>query len=126
MTAQIIALTAAIVYAMSFILSKRGMLYSTPIAITFVSLPIQTMVLFAIVFLFIVAGPLESLGLLLVLYAQSFGPVVVVTPLSATLPLWVAIGSKLFLRDVEEISSRTVIGATLVPCGTVAISLANP
>ena len=34
MRAQIIALTTAIVYAMSFILSKRGMRYSTPLAIT--------------------------------------------------------------------------------------------
>ncbi len=75
---------------------------------------------------FIAGGSLESLGLLLVLYALSFGPVVMVTPLTATLPLWVVIGSKLFLRDVEKVSSRTLVGATLVVCGTVAISLANP
>jgi uncharacterized membrane protein len=35
----------------------------------------------------------------------------------------VVIGSKLFLRDVEKITSRTVIGAILVVAGTVAISL---
>jgi len=74
---------------------------------------------------FIAGGSLESLGLLLVLYALSFGPVVVVTPLTATLPLWVVIGSKLFLRDVEKITTRTVIGAILVVCGTITISLAN-
>jgi len=45
--------------------------------------------------------------LLLVLYALSFGRVVMVTPLTATLPLWVVIGSKLFLRDVEKITTRT-------------------
>jgi drug/metabolite transporter (DMT)-like permease len=285
MTVQIIAVAAAIVYAMSFVLSKRGMRYSTPITITFVSLLMQTLVLFTIVFLFtgipattpfvyslfiiagalqmivrqltyigiekigaarsgpirasvplwsaavailflgeritlpialgtllvvsgilliswrteesvtdfrpwyviapllaailggvvyplrryalkfsddpiyfgaivgivgllctiiflasprtkdrlvwhrqsigyfIAGGSLESLGLLLVLYALSFGPVVMVTPLTATLPLWVVIGSKLFLRDVEKITTRTVIGAILVVAGTVAISL---
>ena len=59
------------------------------------------------------------------LYALSFGPVVMVTPLTATLPLWVVIGSKLFLRDVEKITTRIVIGAILVVAGTIAISLAE-
>ena len=74
---------------------------------------------------FIVGGSLESLGLLLVLYALSFGPVVMVTPLTATLPLWVVIGSRLFLRDVEKITQRTVVGAILVVVGTIAITLAK-
>ena len=74
---------------------------------------------------FIVGGSLESLGLLLVLYALSYGPVVMVTPLTATLPLWVVIGSKIFLRDIEKITARTVIGAILVVAGTVAITLAK-
>ena len=75
---------------------------------------------------FIGGGSLESLGLLLVLYALSFGPVVTVTPLTATLPLWVVIGSKLFLRDVEKITTRIVIGALLVVAGTIAITLNKP
>ena len=74
---------------------------------------------------FIAGGSLESLGLLLVLYALSFGPVIMVTPLTATLPLWVVIGSKIFLRDVEKITARTVTGAILVVAGTVAITLAK-
>ncbi|HMA81665.1 MAG TPA: EamA family transporter [Candidatus Binatia bacterium] len=52
MLTQAIALAAAIAYALSFILSKRGLRYSTPITITFVSLLTQTVVLFAIVFTF--------------------------------------------------------------------------
>jgi drug/metabolite transporter (DMT)-like permease len=74
---------------------------------------------------FIVGGSLESLGLLLVLYALSFGPVVMVTPLTATLPFWVVIGSKIFLRDVEIITPRIVGGAILVVAGTMAITLAK-
>lgn len=74
---------------------------------------------------FIAAGSFESLGLLLVLYALTFGPVVMVTPLTATLPLWVVIGSKLFLNDVEKITRRIAIGALLVVLGTIAISLAK-
>jgi drug/metabolite transporter, DME family len=73
---------------------------------------------------FIAGGAFESLGLLLVLYALSFGPVVMITPLTGTLPFWVVIGSKLFLRDVEKITPRIVIGALLVVCGTIAITTA--
>jgi drug/metabolite transporter (DMT)-like permease len=50
-----------------------------------------------------------------VLYALTFGPVVMVTPLTATLPLWVVLLGKLFLRDVEKITTRAV-----------AITLAKP
>ncbi|MBM4260463.1 MAG: DMT family transporter [Deltaproteobacteria bacterium] len=74
---------------------------------------------------FIAGGAFESLGLLLVLYALTYGPVVMITPLTATLPLWVVIGSKLFLNDVEKITTRIVIGAVLVVLGTVAISFAK-
>ena len=70
-------------------------------------------------------GAFESLGLLLVLYALTYGPVVVVTPLTATLPLWVVLGSKLFLRDLEKITPRIVAGAALVVAGTIAISLSK-
>ena len=71
-------------------------------------------------------GAFESLGLLLVLYALTYGPVVVVTPLTATLPLWVVLGSKLFLRDLEKITPRIVAGAALVVAGTITITLAKP
>jgi drug/metabolite transporter (DMT)-like permease len=74
---------------------------------------------------FIAGGAFESLGLLLVLYALSFGPVVMVTPLTATLPLWVVIGGKLFLRDVENITAQIIVGALLVVAGTMAITLAK-
>jgi drug/metabolite transporter (DMT)-like permease len=74
---------------------------------------------------FAIGGAFESLGLLLVLYALTYGPVVVVTPLTATLPLWVVLGSKLFLRDLEKITPRIVAGAMFVVAGTIAISLAK-
>ena len=60
------------------------------------------------------------------LYSLSYGPVVTVTPLTATLPLWVVLLGKLFLRDVEKITARTVVGALLVVCGAIAITLAKP
>ena len=112
MTVQIIAVTAAIVYAMSFILSKCGMRYSTPITITFVSLPMQTIVLFAIVFrftgippttpfvylLFIVAGGLQMvvrqltyIGIEKIAAARS-------GPIRASVPRWSAAAAILFPR----------------------------
>jgi drug/metabolite transporter, DME family len=75
---------------------------------------------------FAIGGAFESLGLLLVLFALTYGPVIVVTPLTATLPLWVVLGSKLFLRDLEKITPRIVTGAILVVAGTITISLAKP
>ena len=74
---------------------------------------------------FAAAGAFESLGLLLVFYALTYGPVVMVTPLTATLPLWVVLGSRLFLYDVERITARIVAGAALVVLGTIAIAIAE-
>jgi drug/metabolite transporter (DMT)-like permease len=48
-----------------------------------------------------------------------------VTPLTATLPLWVVIGGKLFLSDVEKITAQIIVGALLVVAGTMAITLAK-
>jgi len=62
---------------------------------------------------------------LLVLYALAYGPVVVVTPLTATLPLWVVLGSKIFLRDLETITARVIMGAILVVAGGIAIAAAK-
>jgi drug/metabolite transporter (DMT)-like permease len=56
----------------------------------------------------------------------TYGPAALVTPLTATLPLWVVPGSKLFLRDLEKFAPRIVAGAILVVMGTIAISLAKP
>ena len=70
-------------------------------------------------------GALESLASCSCSMRFTYGPVVVVTPLTAMLPLWVVLGSKLFLRDLEKITPRIVAGAALVVAGTIAITLAK-
>jgi drug/metabolite transporter (DMT)-like permease len=50
---------------------------------------------------FLIAGTFETLGILLVIVALSIGDVVVVSPIVATNPLWIVLGTWLFLRDVE-------------------------
>lgn len=74
---------------------------------------------------FFFTGLFETVGLLLVLYALSVGPVVIVSPIVSTLPLWVVLGSALLLRDLEKITVRISIGAIFVVLGTIAISFAK-
>jgi uncharacterized membrane protein len=61
--------------------------------------------------------------------SSSFFPLFVATPdvapLTATLPLSVAVASKLFLSDVQRITPRILVGTLLVVFGTIAISLAK-
>ena len=72
---------------------------------------------------FVVAGALETLGILLGIVALSIGQVVVVSPIIATSPLWIVLGSWLFLRDIERLTLRTLCGAVCVVAGTIAISI---
>jgi len=51
------------------------------------------------------------------------GQVVIVSPIVATSPLWILIGTWLFLRGIEKLTLRTVLGAVCVVSGTIAISV---
>jgi DME family drug/metabolite transporter len=72
---------------------------------------------------FMIAGAFETLGILLGILALSVGQVVVVSPIIATSPLWIVLGSWLFLRDIERLTLRTILGAVCVVAGTIAISV---
>jgi drug/metabolite transporter (DMT)-like permease len=72
---------------------------------------------------FLLAGIFETVGILLVILALSAGAVVIVSPIVATSPLWILVGTGLFLRGIEKLTLRTVIGALCVVGGTIAISL---
>ncbi len=72
---------------------------------------------------FIAAGLAETLGIFLVITALSIGNVVVVSPFVAISPVWVLLGTVIFLRDLERVNARTVIGTCTVVTGTIAISL---
>ena len=72
---------------------------------------------------FLMAGIFETLGILLVVIALSVGPVVIVSPIVATSPLWILVGTGVFLRGIEKLNLPTVIGALCVVGGTIAISL---
>ena len=72
---------------------------------------------------FLVAGFFETLGILLVITALSVGKVVIVSPIVATSPLWILLGTWIFLRGIERLTFRTILGALAVVSGTIAISL---
>jgi drug/metabolite transporter (DMT)-like permease len=72
---------------------------------------------------FLCTGIFETVSIVLIITALSVGPVVVVAPVAATYPVWALIGAKLFLRDVERITVKIMVGILSVVAGTVAINL---
>ena len=70
---------------------------------------------------FLWTGISETLSILFIMTSLSLGRVVLVAPIAATYPVWALIGAKIFLRDVEKITAKTVIGILSVVAGTIAI-----
>lgn len=66
---------------------------------------------------FVGAGIAENAGVYLVLVALSLGSVSVVTPLAGTAPLFVLPMTFFFLRGVEKLTWKIVIGSTLIVLG---------
>jgi drug/metabolite transporter (DMT)-like permease len=72
---------------------------------------------------FLWTGISETLSIVFIMTSLSVGRVVVVAPIAATYPVWALIGTKMFLRDMEKITPKTVAGILSVVAGTVAIHL---
>jgi uncharacterized membrane protein len=72
---------------------------------------------------FFFGGISISLGMVSIYYALDRGLVTVVTPISSTGPLFALALSALFLRDVERVTLKIVIGAALIVAGVLVISL---
>src|SRR3990172_4189632 len=134
MLPQIIALCAAIAYALSFILSKRGMSRSTPITITFVSLLVQTVTLFIILFavtgipattpfvfsLYAIAGVLQAVARQLTYIGIEKIGAARSGPIRASVPLWSASVAIFFLG--ERMTGAIAAGTLLVFAGILLIS----
>ena len=73
---------------------------------------------------FILAGVFETSAVLLMLTAFVTGPVVLVSPIAATSPIWTLLMSVVFLRDIERVSRYAVLGTLCVVVGVIAIYLA--
>jgi drug/metabolite transporter, DME family len=72
---------------------------------------------------FLWTGAFETFSIVLIMTSLSLGRVVVVAPIAATYPVWALIGAKLFLRNVEIITVKTIVGILSVVAGTIAILL---
>lgn len=71
----------------------------------------------------VLSGITETLAVLFMLIAFATGPVYVVSPISATVPIWTMMLGAIFLRQIESINLSSIIGATSVVAGVIAISL---
>ena len=71
---------------------------------------------------FIAAGVAENTGVCLLIVALSLGQVSVVTPLSGTSPLFVLLLTVLFLRDIEALSARIMLGTLLIVAGVILLT----
>lgn len=74
---------------------------------------------------FVWAGAFESLGGAGILYALNSGEVVVIAPITATLPMWILLATVIFLRDMERVTRTTVFGTVLVVIGIVLVTTAR-
>ena len=72
---------------------------------------------------YLAAGVAVSLGMVTIYYALDLGKVTVVIPIASTGPLFSLTLSALFLRDVEKVTPKIVIGACLIISGVLLITL---
>lgn len=78
------------------------------------------------VLLLIASGFVAACGVLSTYFALSLAPVVVVTPVQSTTPIFTLLWSWLFLGSLEKITPRLVIGSFMVVGGIVLITLGMP
>ncbi len=72
---------------------------------------------------FLAAGVAISLGMACIYYALDLGKVSVVIPISSIGPFFSLVFAALFLRDVERVTLRIVVAATMIIGGVVLLTL---
>jgi drug/metabolite transporter (DMT)-like permease len=72
---------------------------------------------------FLLSGLGETLAVLFMLNAFAHGPVVIVSPISATSPIWTALLGAIFLRQLEGLTWASMLGTISVVIGVIAITL---
>ncbi|HEY7220659.1 MAG TPA: EamA family transporter [Candidatus Binatia bacterium] len=73
----------------------------------------------------ILSGVFETAAVLMMLIAFATGPVVIVSPITATAPIWTMIFSAIFLREFERVDRSSVIGTLSVVAGVILFSLVH-
>lgn len=107
--ASTVNVTTAILFTVGLTLSQKGL---------------QSLGLSGKGFLwFLGAGICNTVGLLLNFYALSIGKLVVIEPLLATAPALSVLLTAVFLRDVESVNLRVVVGVSCTVGGTLLLIL---
>ena len=73
--------------------------------------------------LFLLAGVAASMGMMSNFFGLSMAPVVVVTPLTSINPLVTIVLAGVFLKRLEKVTLRIVMGAALVVAGVIVITV---
>jgi len=73
--------------------------------------------------LLLCAGLAAACGIISSFFALSMAPVVVISPLQSTTPLFTLLWSWLFLGRLERITPRLVLGSVLVVSGIVLVTI---
>ena len=71
---------------------------------------------------FAISGLSETLAILFLFFALASGPVVVVSPIAATSPVWTVILASIVLRRVERTTLAVVLGTLLVVAGAACVA----
>ena len=69
------------------------------------------------------SGIMSILGQLSMFYALSLGTVLIVSPLSTISPLFVILMAALFMRKMEKVTPKIVMGAVLIVTATALLSI---
>lgn len=72
---------------------------------------------------FLTTGFSETFSILCIITAISLGRVVIVAPIAASYPVWSLIFAAWFLRDVEAVNWKVIVGILSVVAGNFAIHL---
>lgn len=72
---------------------------------------------------FVLSGACETSAVLLLFNAFASGPVVVVSPIAATSPIWTVVLASIVLRRVERITTAVVFGTLFVVSGAIFVIL---
>jgi len=72
---------------------------------------------------FLTTGLSETFSILCIITAISLGRVVIVAPIAASYPVWSLIFAAIFLRDLESINWKVIVGIISVVVGNFAIHL---
>ncbi len=72
---------------------------------------------------FVVSGACETLAILLLFFALASGPTVIVSPITATSPVWTVLLASIVLRRIENTTPSVVFGTLLVVAGAICVTL---